>query len=219
MLERIEIEPRTDARSTVIWLHGLGADGHDFEPLVRQWGLADELGVRFILPHAPVRPVTLNGGMRLRAWYDIYDLQFDGAEDQAGIEQARAQLLALIESEQQRGISSGQILLAGFSQGGAVVLHTALRTEQPLAGVLVLSSYLPLRHQLAAQKRADPAQLAVRMDHGLYDTVVPYSTAELSLQSLRAEGFQVDFNSYAMEHSLCPEQLGSLREWLVQRLA
>ena len=219
MLERIEIEPRTDARSTVIWLHGLGADGHDFEPLVRQWGLTDELGVRFILPHAPVRPVTLNGGMRMRAWYDIYDLRFDGAEDQAGIEQARAQLLALIESEQQRGVSSGQILLAGFSQGGAVVLHTALRTEQPLAGVLVLSSYLPLRHQLAAHKRADPAQLAVRMDHGLYDTVVPYSTAELSLQSLRAEGFQVDFNSYAMEHSLCPEQLGSLREWLVQRLA
>ena len=140
-------------------------------------------------------------------------------QDQAGIEQARAQLLALIEAEQQRGVSSRHILLAGFSQGGAVVLHTALRTEQPLAGVLVLSSYLPLRHQLSAQKRADPAQLAVRMDHGLYDTVVPYSAAELSLQCLRAEGFQVDFNSYAMEHGLCPEQLGSLRDWLVQRLA
>jgi len=219
MLERIEIEPRADARSTVIWLHGLGADGHDFEPLVRQWGLADELGVRFILPHAPVRPVTLNGGMRMRAWYDIYDLQFDGAEDQAGIEQARAQLLALIEAEQQRGVSSGHILLAGFSQGGAVVLHTALRCEQPLAGVVSLSSYLPLRHQLPAQKRADPAQLAVRMDHGLDDTVVPYSVAELSLQCMRAAGFQVNFNSYAMEHSLCPEQISSLRDWLVQRLA
>lgn len=219
MLERIEIEPRAGARSTVIWLHGLGADGHDFEPLVRQWGLAEELGVRFILPHAPVRPVTLNGGMRMRAWYDIYNLQFDGAEDEAGIEQARAQLLAFIEAEQRRGVSSGHILLAGFSQGGAVVLHTALRCERPLAGVLALSSYLPLRHQLPAQKRADPAQLAVRMDHGLDDTVVPYSAAELSLQCMRAVGFQVDFNSYAMEHSLCPEQLGSLRDWLVQRLA
>jgi phospholipase/carboxylesterase len=133
MLDMIEIEPKSPVRSAVIWLHGLGADGHDFEPLVQQWQLADELGARFVLPHAPVRPVTLNGGMRMRAWYDIYDLDFDSDEDAEGVEQARQLLLGLIERERQRGISSENILLAGFSQGGAVALHTALRWNKPLA--------------------------------------------------------------------------------------
>jgi phospholipase/carboxylesterase len=218
MLERIEIEPRGEARCAVIWLHGLGADGHDFVPLVQQWGLADELGARFILPHAPVQAVTLNGGMRMRAWYDIYDLGLDRKEDAEGIERARDHLLALIEQEQQRGIRSENILLAGFSQGGVVTLHTALRYAQPLAGVLALSAYLPLRHRLANEKRADPEQLSVRMDHGLQDPVVPYAAAQQSVECLRSEGFKVDFHTYTMEHSLCPAQIDSLRNWLVQRL-
>jgi phospholipase/carboxylesterase len=218
MLEQLEIEPRSRARSAVIWLHGLGADGHDFEPLLRQWGLADELAVRFVLPHAPIQPVTLNGGMRMRAWYDIYDLSFDGTEDTAGVERARQLLLDLLEREQQRGIDTRNIVLAGFSQGGALVLHTALRYLQPLAGVLALSAYLPVRGRLASEKRADPAQLSLRMDHGLQDQVVPYPAAQKSVEAMQAEGFRVDFNSYPMEHGLCPAQIDSLQDWLRQRL-
>lgn len=219
MLEHIEIEPQHGpARGAVIWLHGLGADGHDFEPLLRQWALADELGVRCILPHAPVRPVTVNAGMRMRAWFDIQNLKFDGDEDAQGLEQSRQQLLALIEQERQRGIDSARILLAGFSQGGAVVLHTALRYAQPLAGALVLSAYLPLHERLGRDKQADPSRLIVRMDHGTLDPVVPYEAALGSVERLRAEGFDVDFHTYTMEHGLCPMQIASLREWLVERL-
>lgn len=218
MLDMIEIEPKSEARSTVIWLHGLGADGSDFEPLVHQWNLSNELGVRFVLPHAPVQPVTLNGGMRMRAWYDIYDLGFDSEEDAAGIEHARQLLLDLIERERRRGISSESILLAGFSQGGAVALHTALRWGEPLAGVLVLSAYLPLRQRLAAEKCADPGSLVLRMDHGEHDPVVPYQVSLVSRELLLAEGYDVEFNSYVMEHSLCPLQIESLRGWLSQRL-
>ena len=218
MLEPIEIEPRSKARSAVIWLHGLGADGHDFEPLLRQWGLADELAIRFVLPHAPIQPVTLNGGMRMRAWYDIYDLRFDGPHDTAGLDRARQLLLDLVERERQRGIDTGHILLAGFSQGGALVLHTALRYSQPLAGVLALSAYLPAPGRLASEKRGDPGQLTVRMDHGLHDQIVPYAAGLKSAERMRAEGFIVDFHSYPMEHGLCPAQSDSLHDWLRRRL-
>ena len=180
MLETLEIEPRDGARRAVIWLHGLGADGHDFEPLIQQWGLADELGARFILPHAPRRPVTLNGGMLMRAWYDIYDLGLGADEDRPGIAQAQQQILGLIRREQQRGIDSDRILLAGFSQGGAIALHTALRYRAALAGVLALSSYLPLADSLAQDRSADPSSLVIRMDHGDQDPVVAFSVAEYS---------------------------------------
>jgi phospholipase/carboxylesterase len=219
MLERIEIQPQLRARRAVIWLHGLGADGHDFEPLVRQWGLVDELAVRFVLPHAPVQSVTLNGGMRMRAWYDIFDLRFDGAEDTAGIERARQLLLDLVERERERGIDPRNVILAGFSQGGALVLHTALRYSQPLAGVLALSAYLPLPGLLGAQKRADPSQLLMRMDHGLHDPVVPYAAAQKSVEYMQFEGYRVDFHTYSMEHGVCPAQIDSLRDWLRQHLA
>lgn len=218
MLEMIEIEPRGGARSAVIWLHGLGADGHDFEPLFEQWGLADALGARIILPHAPVQAVTLNGGMQMRAWYDLYDLGLDAEEDAAGIERARGALMRVVEREQQRGIGSENILLAGFSQGGALALHTALRYAPPLAGVLALSAYLPLRRCLANEKRADAQHLNIRMDHGLQDPVVPYAAAQQSVEWLRREGFQVDFHPYTMAHGLCPEQIESLHDWFFQRL-
>ncbi len=217
MLEMLEIEPRGAARCAVIWLHGLGASGDDFVPLIKQWGLADELGARFVLPHAPQRPVTLNGGMVMRAWYDLYGLGFGHGEDRAGIEQAQQQLLELIQREQQRGIPTERILLAGFSQGGAIALYTALRYPQPLAGVLVLSGYLPLAERLAAEKRADAA-LAIRIDHGKQDPVVPFAVAQATRQMLEAEGYSVEFNAYAMEHSLCPPQIETLRHWLVERL-
>jgi phospholipase/carboxylesterase len=217
VLETLEIEPPQTARSAVIWLHGLGADGHDFEPLVRQWGLAETLGTRFVLPHAPLRPVTLNGGMVMRAWYDIYTLGFENREDREGIEQASVQLRELIDREQQRGIASDRILLAGFSQGGAVCLHTALRFPLPLAGVLALSCYLPLADRLHAERRAGP-DLTIRMDHGDRDPVVPFDLAKRSCEIITALGYRVEFNRYAMEHGLCPEQIDSLQRWLARRL-
>ena len=218
MLDILEIEPRQAPNCAVIWLHGLGADGNDFVPLIHQWGLVDELGARFVLPHAPQRPVTLNGGMVMRAWYDLYDLGFSRNEDRQGIEQARQQLLSLIQRERERGLSSDRILLAGFSQGGALALHTALRCAEPLAGVLALSAYLPLADLLMEEKRADPSLLAIRMDHGEQDPVVPFAAAERSREHIEAQGFHVEFHTYAMEHSLCPPQLESLRQWISGRL-
>ena len=218
MLEMLEIEPQGEATSAVIWLHGLGADGYDFEPLVRDWGLADRLGVRFVLPHAPRQPVTLNSGMVMRAWYDIYDLSFERGEDSEGIETARQHLLSLIAREQARGIPSERILLAGFSQGGAVALHTALRIAEPLAGVLALSCYLPLAGTLAEGKQADPGQLVIRMDHGEQDPVVPFHAAERSRDALEAQGYRVEFHTWPMQHSLCPPQMQSLHDWFLDRL-
>ncbi len=218
MLELLEIEPPTPARSTVIWLHGLGAEGGDFEPLIRDWQLGEELGVRFVLPHAPLQPVTLNNGMVMRAWYDIYELSFRQGEDVEGIKRGRRQLLELVAREEARGVPSQRILLAGFSQGGALVLHTALRMDKPLAGVLSLSAYLPQPDRLATEKRSDPGSLVVRMDHGEQDEVVPLHWAERSCERIRKEGFEVDFHPYPMGHSLCPMQIDSLRAWLVERL-
>ncbi|VAW75623.1 hypothetical protein MNBD_GAMMA15-893 [hydrothermal vent metagenome] len=218
MLEMVEIEPQGEAKSAVIWLHGLGASGHDFEPLVRDWGLADSHGIRFIFPHAPEQPVTLNGGMVMRSWYDLYDLSFDKGEDAEGIENGRQQLLSLVAREQERGIPSERIVLAGFSQGGALVLHTALRIAEPLAGVLALSCYLPLGATLAAEKRADPKQLVIRIDHGEQDPVVSIAAAERCREALEAQGYHVDFHRWPMQHSLCPSQVRSLYDWFVERL-
>ena len=219
MLEMLEIEPQTPAVSSVIWLHGLGADGRDFEPLIQQWGLADELATRFLLPHAPRRPVTLNNHMVMRAWYDIYELGFRSGEDEQGIEQSRRHLLDLIAREEARGIPSRRIVIAGFSQGGALVLHTALRIDKPLAGVLALSAYLPLADRLAKDIRPDPGSLVVRMDHGEQDQVVPLRLAEHSCKTMQDQGVNVDFHRYRMAHGLCPAQIDSVRAWLVGRLA
>jgi phospholipase/carboxylesterase len=218
MLETLEIEPPGAARRAVIWLHGLGADGYDFEPLLRDWELTEQLAARFVLPHAPRRPVTLNGGMLMRAWYDIYDLNFSSGEDREGIESARQHLLDLIAREEARGIPSEHIVVAGFSQGGAVALHTALRFARPLAGVLALSSYLPLANGLAGQCCAVPGSLAIRMDHGDSDPVVPFRLAERSCALIEAQGYQVEFHRYPMQHGLSPAQLPSLRDWLAKHL-
>ncbi len=218
MLEVLSIDPKQPACCAVIWLHGLGADGHDFEPLVREWGLAEEFGVRFILPHAPRRPVTLNQGMVMRAWYDIYSMDFASGEDHDGLETSRSEVTELIELQQGLGIPADRILVAGFSQGGALALHTALRSPRPLAGVLVLSGYLPLAHLMAEQACVDPEKLVIRMDHGDTDSVVPFAAAERSRCLLEAQGYHVDFQRYPMGHTLCPEQVLSLRGWFRERL-
>lgn len=219
MLEVLELDPGGQPRATVIWLHGLGADGRDFAPLIRDWGLVDELRARFVLPNAPLRPVTLNNGMVMRAWYDLYDLSFASGEDYAGIESARCELEALIAAEQERGVPPQRILLAGFSQGGALALYTALRSRTPLAGVLALSTYLPLADRLAAECHADRNTLLIRMDHGDSDTVVPLQAAERARNMIESYGYKVEFHQYSMGHSLCPLQMKSLREWVAGRLA
>lgn len=217
-MNMIEIDPPGRVRSVVILLHGLGANGHDFEPLVHDWRLGEQIGVRFVLPHAPRRPVTLNGGTLMPAWYDIHDLDFNSTEDAEGICGAAEALAALVAREQARGLDSARIVLAGFSQGGALALHTALRYPQPLAGVLALSTYLPLRERLGGEVCADPRQLAIRIDHGEVDNVVPWAVGRRSAELLGELGFDVGFNTYPMGHSLCPQQIDSLRAWLVERL-
>lgn len=217
-IDAIEISPEGPVNGTVIWLHGLGADGHDFEPLIRQWDLTSRYGIRFVLPHAPVRPVTLNGGMAMRAWYDIASSSLDQAEDEAGLRASQQQLEALIQRERDRGVPASAIVLAGFSQGGAVVLQTGLRYLEPLAGMLALSCYLPLASTV--EKEMNPLQrnTPIRMDHGDSDPVVPLALARQSLEALRQLGFSVEFNLYSMPHSLCPEQVESLYNWLRERI-
>ncbi len=219
MLDAVEINPAGTPRSCIIWLHGLGADGHDFEPLIPQLDVVESLGVRVVLPHAPRRPVTINRGVVMPAWYDIPAADFRQGQDDAGIRESAQQLQALIGREIEAGIPAQQILLAGFSQGGAIALHTGLRYEQPLAGILALSTYLPLAESLAVE--ASPANRAVPvfMAHGTQDPVVPLSLATLSRDALQQQGYDVAWHSYPMPHAVCPEELRDIRDWLVQRLA
>jgi len=216
--ESVEIETAASPDAAVIWLHGLGADGHDFEPLVPELRLPPALGVRFVFPHAPVRPVTLNMGMRMRAWYDIYQLG-GGREDQDGIRASQALAEALIARERARGIAPGRIVLAGFSQGGAIALHTALRYSERLAGVLALSTYLPLAESLAAEASPANRTLPVFMAHGRFDDVIPMVRAQQSRAHLERLGYAVTWHEYPMPHSVCGEEIADIAEWLLSGLA
>lgn len=219
LLDAVEINPAGTVRACIIWLHGLGADGHDFEPLIPQLGLVDTLGVRVVLPHAPHRPVTINAGSVMPAWYDILAPDFSRGQDSAGIRQSEQQLQLLIQREIDSGIPAENILLAGFSQGGAVVLHTGLRYPQALAGILALSTYLPLADLLAAEHASVNDSIPIMMAHGRQDPVVPLSLAQQSRDILQQQGYQIDWHSYPMQHALCPEELRHIRDWLLQRLA
>ena len=208
-MQAVEIETGSQPQAAVIWLHGLGADGHDFEPIVPELAVAQPL--RFIFPHAPVRPVTINQGMRMRAWYDIF--QFGGgAEDEAGIRASQALVEDMIAAEKKRGMS--KILLAGFSQGGAVVLQTALRHRERLAGVLALSTYLPLSATLEAERSAANRGLPIFMAHGQYDDIIPLARAEQSRRMLEKLGYPVEWHAYAMPHSLCPQEIEDICAFL-----
>jgi phospholipase/carboxylesterase len=219
VLDAVEINPAQGPQACLIWLHGLGADGHDFEPLIPELHLVDEIGVRVVLPHAPLRPVTINGGMVMRAWYDIRSPDFGYAEDDAGIRQSEQQVLALIAREVASGIPAQRIVLAGFSQGGAMVLHTGLRYPQPLAGILALSCYLPLAESLRRESAAASRAVPVMMAHGEFDPLIPLSLAERSRDGLRALGYLVDWRTYAMPHAVYPQEIRDLRDWLQQRFA
>lgn len=218
-LEAIEVDtaPRPDA--AVIWLHGLGADGHDFEPVVPELVRPRERAWRFVFPHAPVQPVTINGGMRMRAWYDIRGLERTAVEDLEGFRRTDAAVKALIEREVERGIPPSRIVLAGFSQGGAVTLYSGLRYPERLAGLMALSCYLPLRSSLAAERAPANLGAGIFLAHGLADNVVPVALGLASRQVLEAEGYAVEWHQYPMAHSVCPQELGDIRAFLFRVLA
>jgi len=212
------IETGPDPVGSVIWLHGLGADGHDFEPIVPELRLPADLPLRFVFPHAPIRPVTINGGMEMRAWYDIVAIQRGAQEDAGGIRESAAAVSALIAREAERGVPPERVVLAGFSQGGAIALHAGLRYPHTLAGIIGLSTYLPLKAatgEFHAANRHTPLFMA----HGTLDPVVPAFLGEESAELLTQAGYPVEYKSYVMPHSVCPEEVEDIRNWLRQRFA
>ena len=212
-LETIEIETGKSPAAAVIWLHGLGADGHDFEPVVPELRLPDRLAIRFVFPHAPIRPVTLNQGMRMRAWYDIARLG-GGMEDEAGIRASEKLLLDLIRREAGRGIVPSRIVLAGFSQGGAIALQTTLRFPERLAGTLALSTYLPLAAKASVEKTTASAATPIFMAHGSYDPMIALEHAQRSRDALIGLGYGVEWHEYPMPHSVCAEEISDIAAWL-----
>ncbi len=218
-LDCVELEPNIPATASVIWLHGLGADGNDFVPIVPELRLPDSLAVRFIFPHAPVRPVTLNGGMRMRAWYDILGLDRAAREDETGIRAAQAQIAALIQRENARGVPSERIVLAGFSQGGAITLQTGLRYPEKLAGLMILSSYLTLRDSLATEAVQANRTTPIFMAHGEFDYMLPMQLGSFSRDLLLQNGYTVDWHAYPMEHQVCAEEIRDVATWLKTVLA
>ncbi len=216
-LERIEIETGASPTATVIWMHGLGADGHDFEPIVPELGLPASLHVRFIFPHAPVRPVTLNNGMSMRAWYDI--LELGGArEDGEGLRASQAAVGALIAGEEARGIVAGRIVLAGFSQGGAIAFQAGLRHPQRLAGLMALSTYLPLAGTVEAERHVANRDVPIFMAHGNADPMISIGRAQQSRKMLEALGYPIEWHEYPMPHSVCPPEIADISGWLVRIL-
>jgi phospholipase/carboxylesterase len=213
-LETIEIETAPNPDAAVIWLHGLGADGHDFEPVVPEIVRRKERAWRFVFPNAPERPVTINGGMSMRAWYDILGLERTTAEDAAGFRESDALVRELIEQQIARGIPAGRVVLAGFSQGGAVSLYTALRYPQRLAGVMALSCYLPLRNSLPEERAPANAGVPIFMAHGLSDTMLPIAMGLGSRDLLKSLGFPVEWHQYPMGHSVCEAEIADIREFL-----
>jgi phospholipase/carboxylesterase len=216
-LETIEIETGTRPDAAVIWLHGLGADGHDFEPIVPELRLPVSLQLRFVFPHAPVRPVTINQRMRMRAWYDIFQLGA-GPEDEQGIRASEEFVGKLIAAEKAKGIASKRIVVAGFSQGGAIALQTGLRYTERLAGILALSTYLPLSTNLGKERSEANRDLPIFMAHGSYDDVIPLVRAEQSRKALGEAGYNVEWHTYPMAHSVCAEEIADIASFLVKIL-
>jgi phospholipase/carboxylesterase len=212
-MDALELDTGKNPAAAVIWLHGLGADGHDFEPIVPELKLPKP--VRFVFPHAPVRPVTINSGMRMRAWYDILQLG-GGAEDEPGLRASQKIVEGLIARENARGIAAGKIVLAGFSQGGAIVLQTGLRYPERLAGILALSTYLPLARSVEAERSAANRDMPIFMAHGLYDDLIPVDRAQASRQRLEALGYRIEWHEYPMPHSVCAPEIADIAAFLTR---
>jgi phospholipase/carboxylesterase len=219
LLPFIEMATGAAPTASVIWLHGLGADGNDFAPIVPELRLPPALAIRFIFPHAPVRAVTINNGMRMRAWYDISAADLNNRADLAGVGQSQGQIDALVAAEAARGIAASRIVLAGFSQGGAVALQCALRYPERLAGVMALSCYLIAPDRLAGEASQRNRDLPIFMAHGTTDPVVRFEWGEASRRTLDANGYEVEWHVYRMEHSVCAEEVRDASAWLQRVLA
>jgi phospholipase/carboxylesterase len=209
----VTLTPSSAPSAAVIWLHGLGADGHDFVPIVPELHLPNEMAVRFVFPHARVRPITINNGYAMRAWYDIKALALGGPEDEAGIRESENAVRALIQTQRAAGIAANRIVIAGFSQGGAIALQTALRYPQRLAGVLALSTYLPLRNTLASEMSQANRDIPMLMCHGALDPMVPLALGALSRDALRAQGYAVDWREYPMQHEVSMPEIADIAKW------
>lgn len=215
MLDAVILETSQNPDSAIIWLHGLGADGHDFESIVPELRLPPDLKIRFVFPHAPTMPVTVNGGYVMPAWYDIYGGGvLDGGEDEEGLKRSQKQIIELIEAEIRKGISSKKIVLAGFSQGGAMTLFTGLRYSQKLAGLMVLSAYLPLAEKTTAEMSEANSKTPIFMAHGKQDGVVPFEGARVSKDFLLKRGIPVEWHEYAMAHSLHTQEIKDISAWI-----
>ena len=212
LLDAIEIETVKNPTASVIWLHGLGADGNDFAPIVPELRLP-KAAIRFVFPHAPVRPVTINGGMRMRAWYDITD-GANRREDERGVRASQVLIEALIGREKERGTKAGRLVLAGFSQGGAIALHTGLRHPERIAGIMALSTYVPVGEKLSAEASTANRDVPIFMGHGSDDPIIPLVRAEQSRNLLKSLGYPAEWHKYAMPHSVCPEELADIGTWL-----
>ena len=215
----IIIEPVETCDSSVIWLHGLGADGHDFEPVVAQLQPSVTRATRYIFPHAPIQPVTINGGAEMPAWYDILDAQIDRRVDATGVERSTQTVNELIASECGKGTDPGRIIVAGFSQGGAIALHAGLRYPQRLAGIMALSTYLPIHEGTKEQASEANLDVPILLAHGAQDPVVPLAASEGARVFLRSLGYSVQTNTYAMAHSVCAEELRDISCWIEDVLA
>jgi len=217
LLETIDIETRPHPAAAVIWMHGLGADGNDFAPIVPELALGSLPAVRFIFPHAPMQPVTLNNGQVMRAWYDVSFGDLEGRSRQAdekGVRTSQAAIGKLIARENKRGIASRQIVVAGFSQGGAIALETGLRYPERLAGIMALSTYLPLAAKLEAEASAQNRDVPIFFAHGSHDPVIALPMAVASRDKLRELGYNVDWHEYPMQHSVCMEEVADISAWL-----
>lgn len=217
LLPHIEVESGSNPNASVIWLHGLGANGHDFEPIVPELKLGDDLPVRFIFPHAPNLPVTINGGYVMPAWYDILEMSIDRKVDTVQLRRSAAAVVDFINNEIARGIPSERIAIAGFSQGGAVAIEAALTFEKKLAGLLLMSTYFATKDSI--QYSQQNATIPIAIQHGDFDPVVPVQLSEVTEQVLKQKGYAVEVATYPMEHAVCPEQILHIGEWLKARLS
>lgn len=214
LLSCVEVNPKKDPTATVIWMHGLGADGYDFESIVPALQLPEDLPIRFVFPHAPVRPVTINLGMEMRAWFDIIAIDINAEQDAKGMQQSEKLIQELIKRENDRGIPSDRIILAGFSQGGAMALHIGLRYFEKLAGIIALSTFLPLADLLIREASSVNRRIPIFMAHGTVDPIVPFQFAKYSCEHLKELGYPVDWHTYPMQHLTCAAEVEDISKWI-----
>lgn len=219
LLEFVEVNPRGNPLATIIWLHGLGADGHDFEPMVPELNLPDSIPIRFVFPHAPFRPVTINGGMVMRAWFDVLSVDPDHKIDIQSFMESSSYLQALVKNELLSGMPAEQIILAGFSQGGAIVLHTGLRYEKKLGGILALSTYLPTLDQLTGKQNPANSNIPIMMAHGTMDPMIPIAYGQSTHKRLSELGYRIQWREYPMGHAVSPAEIRDISAWFLKILS